>query len=198
MTRGQRSRLVEPCRQTRKRGSDAYFEVVTGSSWYSRHRRNCTLLLTTRLSRASVIGGNATSFRRSRRQSTHRFAITLVELPLNFYEGSCANTIRNVESTFALFRPSRLKALTVAHHSAIVFAVFILSFVAEPPVDLEPSWNSSNDGPLPPRSGFHRTDFNKYTPLTDPKIRDPILALARANEIPAASLCRRSMRQTKR
>lgn len=26
--------------------------------------------------------------------------------------------------------------------------------------------------------------FNKYTPLTDPKIRDPILALARANEIP--------------
>src|SRR5205085_2045836 len=26
--------------------------------------------------------------------------------------------------------------------------------------------------------------FNKYTPLSDPKIRDPILALARANEIP--------------
>lgn len=26
--------------------------------------------------------------------------------------------------------------------------------------------------------------FNKYTPLTDPKIRDPILAMARANQIP--------------
>lgn len=26
--------------------------------------------------------------------------------------------------------------------------------------------------------------FNKYTPLTDPQIRDPILALARANQIP--------------
>ena len=33
--------------------------------------------------------------------------------------------------------------------------------------------------------------FNKYTPLTDPKIRDPILALARANQIPVtASFCR--------
>src|SRR5437868_10985503 len=26
--------------------------------------------------------------------------------------------------------------------------------------------------------------FNTYKPLTDPKIRDPILAMARANEIP--------------
>ena len=26
--------------------------------------------------------------------------------------------------------------------------------------------------------------FNSYKPITDPKIRDPILAMARANEIP--------------
>lgn len=31
---------------------------------------------------------------------------------------------------------------------------------------------------------FFEPIFNKYTPLTDPKIREPILALARANEIP--------------
>jgi Zn-dependent protease with chaperone function len=30
--------------------------------------------------------------------------------------------------------------------------------------------------------------FNKYTPITDPKIRDPILAMARANEIPVTQV----------
>ena len=41
--------------------------------------------------------------------------------------------------------------------------------------------------------------FNKYTPLTDPKIRDPILALARANEIPVQQVfVVDQSRQTKR
>ena len=41
--------------------------------------------------------------------------------------------------------------------------------------------------------------FNKYTPLTDPKIRDPILALARANEIPVKQVfVVDQSRQTKR
>src|SRR5213079_3072006 len=30
--------------------------------------------------------------------------------------------------------------------------------------------------------------FNKYKPLTDPTIRDPILAMARANEIPVTQV----------
>src|SRR5438309_6852469 len=39
----------------------------------------------------------------------------------------------------------------------------------------------------PPRSTLfpYTTLFRSYTPLTDPKIRDPILDLARANQIPA-------------
>ena len=41
--------------------------------------------------------------------------------------------------------------------------------------------------------------FNKYTPLTDPKIRDPILSLARANEIPVTQVfVVDQSRQTKR
>ena len=41
--------------------------------------------------------------------------------------------------------------------------------------------------------------FNKYTPLTDPKIRDPILALARANQIPVTQVfVVDQSRQTKR
>src|SRR5437868_4155425 len=41
--------------------------------------------------------------------------------------------------------------------------------------------------------------FNKYTPLTDPKIRDPILDLARANQIPATQVfVVDQSRQTKR
>src|SRR5439155_25602157 len=41
--------------------------------------------------------------------------------------------------------------------------------------------------------------FNKYTPLTDPKIRDPILQLALANEIPVTKVfVVDASRQTKR
>ena len=41
--------------------------------------------------------------------------------------------------------------------------------------------------------------FNKYTPLADPKIRDPILALARANQIPVRQVfVVDQSRQTKR
>src|SRR5205823_4340895 len=41
--------------------------------------------------------------------------------------------------------------------------------------------------------------FNKYTPLTDPEVRDPILALARANEIPVQQVyVVDQSRQTKR
>ncbi len=41
--------------------------------------------------------------------------------------------------------------------------------------------------------------FNKYTPLNDPKVRDPILALARANEIPVDQVFEvDASRQTKR
>ena len=41
--------------------------------------------------------------------------------------------------------------------------------------------------------------FNKYTLLTDPKIRDPILALARANQIPVTQVfVVDQSRQTKR
>jgi len=41
--------------------------------------------------------------------------------------------------------------------------------------------------------------FNKYTPLTDPKIREPILALARANQIPVTQVfVVDQSRQTKR
>ena len=47
--------------------------------------------------------------------------------------------------------------------AVVVAATFLFSFIV--PIFIEPV-------------------FNKYTPLTDPKIRDPILQLARANEIP--------------
>src|SRR5882724_3160193 len=38
--------------------------------------------------------------------------------------------------------------------------------------------------PCPYRAGYIEPLFNTYKPLTDSKIRDPILAMARANEIP--------------
>ena len=62
--------------------------------------------------------------------------------------------------------------------AVVVAATFLFSFIV--PIFIEPV-------------------FNKYTPLTDPKIRDPILQLARANEIPVTKVfVVDASRQTKR
>jgi STE24 endopeptidase len=62
--------------------------------------------------------------------------------------------------------------------AVVVAGIFFFSFIV--PIFIEPV-------------------FNKYTPLTDPKIRDPILQLARANEIPVTKVfVVDASRQTKR
>ena len=62
--------------------------------------------------------------------------------------------------------------------AVVVAGTFLFSFIV--PIFIEPV-------------------FNKYTPLTDPKIRDPILQLARANEIPVTKVfVVDASRQTKR
>jgi len=178
-----------------KARSDAYFE---GTYWLILWNFLVTvaialLLLTTRLSaRIRDLAAALTSFRPVQAGIyAIGFAIitSALNLPLNCYEGFVREHQYGMSNqTFGAWFGESLKALTVALVILpVAFAILYRIFQAA-----ERTWwiwgtvfgiilttFLNIAGPV-----FIEPIFNKYTPLTDPKIRDPILALARANEIP--------------
>ncbi len=178
-----------------KARSDAYFE---GSYWLILWNFLVTvaialLLLTTRLSaRIRDLAATLTSFRPVQASIyAIGFAIIIwaLNLPLNCYEGFVREHQYGMSNqTFGAWFGESLKALTVALIILpIVFAVLYSIFrVAERTwwiwgtiVGIVLTTALTIAAPV-----FIEPIFNKYTPLSDPQIRDPILALARANEIP--------------
>lgn len=193
-----------------KARSDAYFE---GGYWlilwnFSVTAAIALLLLTTRLSaRMRDVAAKLTRFRPIQAGIFGiGFAIVtaMLSFPLNFYEGFVREHQYGMSNqTFGGWFGEWLKALAIAVvvlaiSLAILYRIFqatertwwiwgtvfgiILVTIGNiiAPVLIEPI-------------------FNKYTPLTDPKIRDPILALARANQIPVAQVfVVDQSRQTKR
>ena len=193
-----------------KARSDAYFE---GSYWLILWNFLVTvaialLLLTTRLSvRIRDLAATLTSFRPVQASIyAIGFAIIIwaLNLPLNCYEGFVREHQYGMSNqTFGAWFGESLKALTVALIILpIVFAVLYSIFrVAERTwwiwgtiVGIVLTTALTIAAPV-----FIEPIFNKYTPLSDPKIRDPILALARANEIPVQQVfVVDQSRQTKR
>jgi STE24 endopeptidase len=193
-----------------KARSDAYFE---GGYWLILWNFLVTaaialLLLTTRLSaRIRDVAARLTRFRPIQ-AGIYAIGFALItgilSFPLNFYEGFVREHRYGMSNqTFGAWFGEWLNAaaiavLILAISLAILYRIFqatgrtwwiwgtvfgiilvtIGSIMA--PVLIEPI-------------------FNKYTPLTDPKIRDPILALARANQIPVTQVfVVDQSRQTKR
>src|SRR6266576_2905949 len=113
-----------------------------------------------------------------------------LNLPVNCYEGFVREHQYGMSNqTFGAWFGESLKALTVALVILpIVFAILYSIFrVAERTwwiwgtiVGIVLTTLGNMAAPV-----FIEPVFIKYTPLTDPTIRDPILALARAHEIPA-------------
>src|SRR5437868_7155385 len=193
-----------------KARSDAYFE---GGYWLILWNFLLTaaialLLLSTRLSaRMRDVAAKLTRFRPIQAGIYGiGFAIVtaMLSFPLNFYEAFVREHQYGMSNqSFAGWFGEWLKALAIAVvvlaiSLAILYRIFqatertwwiwgtifgimlvtIGSIIA--PVLIEPI-------------------FNKYTPLTDPKIRDPILTLARANQIPVTQVfVVDQSRQTKR
>ncbi|PYM06856.1 MAG: peptidase M48 [Verrucomicrobia bacterium] len=193
-----------------KARSDAYFE---GSYWLILWNFLVTvaialLLLTTKLSaRIRDLAATLTSFRPVQAGIyAIGFAIIIwaLNLPLNCYEGFVREHQYGMSNqTFGAWFGESLKALTVGLIILpIVFAVLYSIFrVAERTWWI---WGTIAGIVLTTvltiaAPVFIEPIFNKYTPLTDPKIRDPILALARANEIPVQQVfVVDQSRQTKR
>src|SRR5438093_1671874 len=193
-----------------KARSDAYFE---GSYWlilwnFLVSVAIALLLLTTKLSaRIRDLAAALTSFRPVQAGIyAIGFAIIIwaLNLPLNCYEGFVREHQYGMSNqTFGAWFGESLKALTVALVILpIVFAVLYSIFrVAERSwwiwgtiVAIALTTLLTIAGPV-----FIEPIFNKYTALTDPEIRDPILALARANEIPVQQVfVVDQSRQTKR
>jgi STE24 endopeptidase len=193
-----------------KARSDEYFE---GSYWLILWNFLVTvavalLLLTTRLSaRIRDLAATLTSFRPVQ-AGIYAIGFALItwalNLPLNCYAGFVREHQYGMSNqTFGAWFGESLKALTVALVILpIVFAILYSIFRAA-----ERTWwiwgtivaivlttALTTAAPV-----FIEPIFNKYTPLTDPKIRDPILALARANEIPVQQVfVVDQSRQTKR
>src|SRR5438046_953140 len=193
-----------------KARSDAYFE---GSYWLILWNFLVTvaialLLLTTRLSaRIRDLAATLTSFRPVQAGIyAIGFAIIIwaLNLPLNCYEGFVREHQYGMSNqAFGAWFGESLKALTVALVILpIVFAVLYSIFrVAERTwwiwgtiVGIILTTALTIAAPV-----FIEPLFNNYTPLTNPKIRGPILALARANEIPVQQVfVVDQSRQTKR
>jgi STE24 endopeptidase len=193
-----------------KARSDAYFE---GGYWlilwdYLVAAAIALLLLITKLSaRIRDLATALTSFRPVQ-AGIYAIGFAIItwalNLPLNCYEGFVREHHYGMSNqTFGAWFGESLKALTVALVILpIAFAILYRIFQAA-----ERTWwiwgavfgiilttFLSIAGPV-----FIEPIFNKYTPLTDPKIRDPILALARANEIPVQQVfVVDQSRQTKR
>ena len=193
-----------------KARSDAYFE---GTYWLILWNFLVTvaialLLLTTKLSaRIRDLAAALTSFRPVQ-AGIYAIGFAIItwalNLPLNCYEGFVREHQYGMSNqTFGAWFAESLKALTVGLIIlAIVFAIFYSIFrVAERTwwiwgtiVGIVLTMALTIAGPV-----FIEPVFNKYTPLTDPKIREPILALARANEIPVQQVfVVDQSRQTKR
>jgi STE24 endopeptidase len=193
-----------------KARSDAYFE---GTYWLILWNFLVTvaialLLLTTRLSaRIRDLAATLTSFRPIQAGIyAVGFAIVTwaLNLPLNCYEGFVREHQYGMSNqTFGAWFGESLKALTVALVILpIVFAILYSIFrVAQRTwwiwgtiLGIVLTTLGNMAAPV-----FIEPIFNKYTPLTDPKVRDPILALARANEIPVQQVfVVDQSRQTKR
>src|SRR5881227_32157 len=178
-----------------KARSDAYFE---GTYWLILWNFLVTvgialLLLTTKLSaRIRDLAAALTSFR-SAQAGIYAIGFAIItwalNLPLNCYEGFVREHQYGMSNqTFGAWFGESLKTLAIALVILpIVFAILYSIFrVAQRTwwiwgtifgIILTTFLNMA--APV-----FVEPIFNKYTPLTDPKIRDPILALARANEIP--------------
>ena len=193
-----------------KARSDAYFE---GGYWlilweFLVAAAIALLLLTTKLSaRIRDLATTLTSFRPVQ-AGIYAIGFAIVtwalNLPLNCYEGFVREHQYGMSNqTLGVWFGESLKALTVALIILpIAFAILYSIFRAA-----ERTWwiwgtvfgiilitFLNIAGPV-----FIEPIFNKYTPLTDPKIRDPILALARANEIPVQQVfVVDQSRQTKR
>src|SRR5213596_1357135 len=193
-----------------KARSDAYFE---GTYWLILWNFLVTvaialLLLTTKLSaRIRDLAAALTSFRPAQ-AGIYAIGFAIItwalNLPLNCYEGFVREHQYGMSNqAFGAWFGESLKALTVALVILpIVFAVLYSIFrVAERTwwiwgtiVGIILTTALTIAGPV-----FIEPLFNNYTPLTNPKIRGPILALARANEIPVQQVfVVDQSRQTKR
>src|SRR6478736_8277196 len=201
---------LDTIRPDEKARSDAYFE---GGYWlilwnFLLIAAIALLLLTTRLSaRIRDVAATLTRFRPIQ-AGIYAIGFALItgilNFPLNFYEGFVREHQYGMSNqTFWAWFSEWLNALGIAVvvlaiSLAILYRIFqatertwwiwgtvfgiILVTIGNiaAPVLIEPI-------------------FNKYTPLTDPKIRDPILALARANQIPVTQVfVVDQSRQTKR
>jgi STE24 endopeptidase len=193
-----------------KERSDAYFE---GNYWLILWNflvgvAIALLLLTTKLSaRLRDLAAALTSFRPVQ-AGIYAIGFAIItwalNLPLNCYEGFVREHQYGMSNqTLGAWFGEALKALSVALVILpIVFAVFYSIFrVAERAwwiwgTILAIALTTLGNMAAPV---FIEPIFNKYTPLTEPKIRDPILALARANEIPVQQVfVVDQSRQTKR
>ena len=193
-----------------KARSDAYFE---GGYWLILWNFLVTvaialLLLATGLSaRIRDLAAARTSFRPVQ-AAIYAIGFAIItwalNLPLNCYEGFVREHQYGMSNqTFGAWFGESLKALAVALVILpIVFAILYRIFQAAARtwwiwgtvfgIILATLLNMAAPVLIEPI-------FNKYTPLTDPKIRDPILALARANEIPVQQVfVVDQSRQTKR
>jgi len=193
-----------------KTRSDAYFE---GTYWLILWNFLLTVaialfLLTTKLSaRIRDLTAVLTSFRPVQ-AAIYAIGFAIItwalDLPLNCYEGFVREHQYGMSNqTFGAWFGESLKALAIALVILpIVFAILYSIFrVAQRTwwiwgtifgIILTTFLNMA--APV-----FIEPIFNKYTPLTDSKIRDPILALARANEIPVQQVfVVDQSRQTKR
>jgi STE24 endopeptidase len=193
-----------------KARSDAYFE---GSYWlilwnFLVIAAIALLLLTTKLSaRIRDLGAALTSFRPFQ-IGIYAIGFAIIawalNLPLNCYESFVREHQYGMSNqTFSAWFGESLKGLTVVLVILlIVFAILYSIFrVAERTwwiwgtiVGIALTTLGNMAAPV-----FIEPIFNTYTPLTDPKVRDPILALARANEIPVRQVfVVDQSRQTKR
>src|SRR5437660_1504502 len=193
-----------------KARSDAYFE---GTYWLILWNFLLTVatalfLLTTKLSaRIRDLAAALTSFRPVQ-AGIYAIGLAIItwalNLPLNCYESFVREHQYGMSNqTFSAWFGEWLKALAIALVILpIVFAILYSIFRAA-----ERTWWiwGTIVGIILTTFGnmaapvFIEPLFNKYTPLTDPKVRDPILALARANEIPVQQVfVVDQSRQTKR
>src|SRR6476620_10467271 len=168
--------------------SDAYFE---GGYWlilwnFLLIAAIALLLLTPRLSaRIRDVAATLTRFRPIQAgiyASGFALITGILNFPLNFYEGFVREHQYGMSNqTFRAWFGEWLSALAILYRIfqatertwwmwGTVFGIILVTIGSmAAPVLIEPI-------------------FNKYTPLTDPKIRDPILALARANQIPVTKV----------
>jgi STE24 endopeptidase len=172
-----------------KARSDAYFE---GGYWlilwsYLLTAAIALVLLTTGISaRIRDLAARVTRFRPIQ-AGIYAIGFALItgilSSPLNFYESLHAFEIAVIVLAISLpllYRIFRATERTWWMWGTVFGIILITIGNMAAPVLIEPI-------------------FNKYTPLTDPKVRDPILTLARANQIPVTQVfVVDQSRQTKR